>query len=99
MSNRYKPVGNWTRRLDFDLFLWGPEQRYRDYATCDVSDVREITGTIWHSGAHKVTIKAPKPRPDGWPRSRTFIGEYAWRDSERYAEDAIKFIAKHFEGR
>jgi hypothetical protein len=54
--------------------------------TTDVSDVTEAPGgTIWHGGAHRVTITS---NLRGKLRSKTFIGETAWSRAARLQEDA-----------
>ncbi len=84
MSNRYKPVGNWRRH---DQDRWRYWRYADDRVQIDISDVREDDGgTIWHDGAHRVTITGKIP---GRPRSKTFIGEVAWCNAERYANDAL----------
>ena len=49
---------------------------------CDAIEV--ATGTHWSNGAYRVAIESDsKPKP----RNKTFIGETAWMDARRYAED------------
>lgn len=77
MSN-YKAVGNWRveNRLTADD---GTE------ILTEVSDVRESNGNIWHDGAHRVSVNGPG-KPAGF-RRKNFIGETAWMDAERLAND------------
>jgi len=61
--------------------------------TISIADVLEHrdgapTGQPWHDGAHKVTFSAPAGTLRPLPRARTFIGETAWCDAQRYADDA-----------
>jgi hypothetical protein len=85
MTTRYKPTGslNYTK-VRPDFFWWGPWPDGYDI-TIEVRDVQETNGVIWHDGCHKVVVTGPQPRP----KSKTFIGETAWSDAERYASDVI----------
>jgi hypothetical protein len=103
--SRYKPVGNWRPTNTHGVFVWTDQARraLATYVKMQVCDVREDGGHVWTDGAFKVLC--PKPKDSfgnidytGWPRGRTFIGEYAWRDAERYCEDAVKQIVKIIHG-
>ena len=83
MSARYKPVGNW--REDQTLRGYSPDDE-PIAITIEISDVREVSGTIWHDGAHRVKVDTER-RPK--PRGKTFIGETAWCDAQRYAGDVL----------
>lgn len=103
MNARYTPTGTWLNKpLDFQTW-YGTEGRYLKYVTIEVSDVIENrSGHVWRAGAHRVWVAYPYPkngRPKGAPRSKTFIGETAWCDAERYAADAVAFLRRYEEGR
>lgn len=74
MSRGYKPTGPW--RLDHEF---RPVYGIRVECT-DVIEVR--CGRIWHHGAYRVLdTYATKAIV------KTFIGEMAWADAQRLAED------------
>lgn len=92
--NRYKPVGNWREAPTEHCATWYGDVKYLRHVRLQISDVREVNGAIWHDGAHKVIITGPPGRP----RSKTFIGETAWSDAERYIGDAVSWFAREDKG-
>jgi len=95
MSNRYKPHGQIKYvKVRGDFFWWGPWPDGYD-VVIEIRDAIECNGVVWHHGCHKVVVTGPQPRP----RSKTFIGETAWSQAERYAGDAISTLQRTLEGR
>jgi hypothetical protein len=82
MSARYEPVGTW--REDWRVSSFGA---FITIQVCDLRDTR--TGTVYTDGCHRVVInKSDRVPATGQPRTKTFKGEMAWCNAERYAEDA-----------
>jgi hypothetical protein len=82
----YSPHGgiNYTKGRG-DFFVWGPWPEGYD-VTIEVRDLySERDRHVWGDGHHKVVVTGPQPRP----KSKTFIGESAWSDAERYAGDVV----------
>jgi hypothetical protein len=52
--------------------------------TASLKDTR--SGHVYAQGAYRVRVRCEPTRPDQ-PRTRTFKGETAWSQAERYAED------------
>ncbi len=88
MSKRYQIIGPWREvsttpaegvDLQWDVIV---EQ-------ADVVDTP--TGTTYTGGAYRVRVEGPSPKP----RTKTFIGESAWNNSARHADD-ITFELRHY---
>lgn len=78
---RYTTVDNWT--FDHEKRCYGSHADF--VLLVERCDVREVNGTIWHDGGYRVTLLRGT-KPQGF-RAKTFIGEMAWADAERYAND------------
>ena len=82
--SKYQTLKNWQTDQRMD-----GENQDGDTLTAfiDVSDVQEIgTSRVWHAGAHRVRFVG---NARDIPRGKTFVGETAWCDAERYARDAV----------
>jgi len=86
---RYKSLDNW-RRGEIDFVPYGVCRDVEHLVTLDICDVQDDRGNVWHDGCHRITVKGPKGRP----RSKTFIGEMAWSEAQRYGSDAIHKLTK-----
>jgi len=95
---RYTTVDNWEIENVVRPPYWDGEGSLPLFVI-EACDVREVNGTIWHGGGRRVTcqetcaVTASHPagiRPakvqQGF-RAKTFIGETAWSEAERYATD------------
>lgn len=84
-STRYQIIGPWrevsTTHASFDRF----DTNYGEWDViveqADAHDTR--TNTTYTGGAYRVRTEGPSPKP----RAKTFIGESAWNNSARHAED------------
>jgi hypothetical protein len=92
MSNkpgrRYLAVGSsWVRR---DFWHWGPlPEGYDVYI--QVRDLySERDARVYEDGHHKVVVTGPSPKP----RSKSFKGEMAWADADRYAGDVVSELQR-----
>jgi hypothetical protein len=80
MSARYEATGTWET-------TWQVSVRGATIII-EVRDLRDTrSGTVYRDGCHRVRITRAEALP-GQPRSKTFKGESAWCNAERYAEDA-----------
>jgi hypothetical protein len=89
----YTPVGPVTYNSDF--WIWG--QIPDGYTVrIEVRDLRSERdhGYVWMGGHHKVVVSGPQPRP----RTKTFIGESAWSNAERYAGDVVSDLQRKERG-
>lgn len=89
-SKRYQIIGPWrevsttpVERYDSDEDQWDVivEQ-------ADAHDTR--TNTTYTGGAYRVRTEGPSPKP----RTKTFIGESAWNNSARHAEDVASELCR-----
>jgi hypothetical protein len=82
VTARYTPTGTWDERWRVSA-----SGAVITIQVCDLRDER--TGTVYRDGTHKVHVRKSDRLPaTGQPRSKTFKGELAWCNAERYAEDA-----------
>jgi len=88
--NGYSPVGGTTIKTDF--WHWGPiPDGYSVHIEIrDLLSTKHDNGYVWRDGYHKVVVQGPQPRP----RSRAFMGESAWSNAERYADDVVSDLQR-----
>jgi hypothetical protein len=83
MSARYTAVG--SPRVSRSFHHWGRIPEGYD-VFIEIRDLRENrSGRVYSDGDHYVVVTGPQPRP----RSKSFKGELAWCDAERYAGDVV----------
>lgn len=86
-GRRYIPTGSsWWKDISF--FGHMPDGYVVVIEVRDVYSERDRY--TWGGGYHKVHVTGPQPRP----RSKAFIGETAWSDAERYAEDVVSDLQR-----
>lgn len=86
-SKRNKVVGGW----ELNPYDAEPVRQVTNYGgeshwviRTEVADLHDtVCDTVYRHGAYRVTIDGPSPKP----RGKTFVGETAWSDAERYAND------------
>jgi hypothetical protein len=63
--------------------------------TIEIADMLDKKlGSVYRDGTHRVVV-SNSPTIVGQPRTKTFYGEMAWCNAERYAEDALWFFQRH----
>jgi hypothetical protein len=90
MSSRYTTPGPWTTisRTNVNGY-YGTRVGAVQIETGPLIDTK-CNNQRYEEGAHRVTITK---RPEGvavWPRGKTFKGETAWSQAERYRDDCIQ---------
>ena len=83
MSPRNKAVGPWA--LDREQTVQGESGKWTIITEqADMLDARN-RGVTMSGGAYRVRVEGPGPAP----RTKTFLGETAWSDAERLAQDHL----------
>lgn len=82
MPKGYTPIGPVRIRRDFSYY--GRLPGGYD-VTIEVRDLRSERdhGYVFPDGHHRVVVYGPRPKP----RTKSFYGETAWSDANRYAGD------------
>lgn len=88
-ARRYKVEANWHGKVSDTVRDWLRDEVAtvtREYAT--LTDTR--TGDRFDRGAIRFTVTAK----GGFRKSKTFIGETAWSDGERWANDEVNAASR-----
>lgn len=79
---RYSIEGPWDEEARRDVQDWDLENEW-PVITETATLVDSQGGYRYAAGAYRVRFEGPNPKP----RAKTFRGETAWSDAERYAGD------------
>lgn len=100
-SARNKVTGNWVTYAWHKVTSAFTDQEWT-ITVHQADHLDTVTNHTYEGAAFKVTVQGPPPA-DGskLPRAKTFLGETAWSDAERYASDAhfvLQVVGRDYRG-
>jgi len=89
-NKRYQTEGAWIQVKGVSVFPYRGGDAFGRVVTYTADLLDTKTGHIYYNGSYRVSVLGPAGRP----RGRTFKGETAWSDAERYAIDAVHTLER-----